>query len=62
MLKEKLKKLKEYFDSYTAEFEMENKKDQKNIQLKIDHSQRVTADMEAIISSMSLTEAEKKPG
>ncbi|MFN2340538.1 MAG: HD domain-containing protein [Halanaerobium sp.] len=59
MLKEKFKKLKEYFDSYTAEFEMENKKDQKNIQLKIDHSQRVTADMEAIISTMSLTETEK---
>ncbi|MFW5749629.1 MAG: HD domain-containing protein [Halanaerobium sp.] len=59
MLKKEFKHLKKYFNSYTAEFKMENKKDQKNIQLKIDHSKRVTADMEEIISTMSLTEEEK---
>lgn len=52
-------KLKEFFNSYTEKFNLAKKEDQKNIQLKIDHSQRVVNNMREIIAGMSLTEAEK---
>ncbi|MGM0500510.1 MAG: HD domain-containing protein [Bacillota bacterium] len=55
----KYQELKKFFDSYTAEFNLAKEKDQKNIQLKIDHSKRVTKDMEEIIAGMSLTTEEK---
>lgn len=50
---------KKYFDSYTEQFNLETEKDQKNIQLKIDHSKRVVKNMEEIISSMTVTEEEE---
>lgn len=58
-MKDKFLELKKFFDSYTAEFNLEKKKDQKNIQLKIDHSKRVTKDMEEITAEMSLSAEEK---
>jgi putative nucleotidyltransferase with HDIG domain len=58
-MKVKFQQLKKFFDSYTAKFNLENKKDQKNIQLKIDHSKRVTEDMEEIIAGMTLSTEEK---
>ncbi len=58
-MKVKFQQLKKFFDSYTAEFDLEKEKDQKNIQLKIDHSKRVTKDMEEIITGMALSREEK---
>ena len=58
-LKNKYIELKKIFDSYTAEFEMEKERDQKNIQLKIDHSKRVVTNMEEIITGISLNTEEK---
>lgn len=58
-MKDKYQKLLNWFDSYTAKFDLENKKDQKNIQLKIDHSRRVTADMEEITAGMTMNSEEK---
>jgi putative nucleotidyltransferase with HDIG domain len=58
-MQNKYQELKKFFDSYTAEFNLAKEKDQKNIQLKIDHSKRVTKDMEEIIDGMSLTTEEK---
>ena len=58
-LKNKYKELEKFFDSYTGEFNLENKKDQKNIQLKIDHSKRVVTNMKEIIAEMSLSAEEK---
>ena len=58
-MKDKFQKLKIFFDSYTAEFDLEKEKDQKNIQLKIDHSQRVTKDMSEITAGMQLGLEEK---
>lgn len=58
-MKELYQQTERYFDSYTEQFNLETEKDQKNIQLKIDHSKRVVANMEEIISGMAVTEAEK---
>ncbi len=58
-MKNKYQELKEWFDSYTKKFVMQHKKDQKNINLKIDHSRRVTKDMEEIIEGFMMTEEEK---
>jgi len=58
-MKDKFQELKKFFDSYTAEFNFEKEKDQKNIQLKIDHSKRVTKDMEKITAEMSMSTEEK---
>ncbi len=58
-MKNKYQKLLNWFDSYTAKFDLENKKDQKNIQLKIDHSRRVTADMEEITAGMTMNSDQK---
>ncbi|RAK12445.1 putative nucleotidyltransferase with HDIG domain [Halanaerobium saccharolyticum] len=58
-LKNKYMELEKFFDSYTEEFNLKNKKDQKNIQLKIDHSKRVVTNMEEIIAGLAL-EAEAK--
>lgn len=52
-------KLKDYFNEYTSQFEMEAKEDQKNIQLKIDHSLRVTKDMEEITANMEISKADQ---
>ena len=52
-------KLKDWFESYTSKFDLETEKDQKNIQLKIDHSKRVTADMEEITAGMALSREQK---
>ncbi|SIQ35055.1 HD domain-containing protein [Halanaerobium kushneri] len=52
-------KLKNWFESYTAQFEMEAEKDQKNIQLKIEHSKRVTQDMEEIIENLDINPEDK---
>jgi putative nucleotidyltransferase with HDIG domain len=59
LMKDKYLKLKKWFDSYTKDFVMKNEKDQKNINLKIDHSRRVTKDMEEIIENFRLSEDEK---
>lgn len=59
IIKNKFEELKKYFALYTKEFNLENKKDQKNIQLKIDHSRRVTTDMKKIIAGMKLSRDEK---
>jgi putative nucleotidyltransferase with HDIG domain len=58
-MENKYKELKEWFDSYTKDFAMQKKKDQKNINLKINHSRRVTEDMEEIIEDFRMTEEEK---
>lgn len=58
-MKDKFLELKKFFDLYTAEFDLEKEKDQKNIQLKIDHSKRVVENMEEIIREMSLNKEEK---
>ena len=58
-MQDKYLKLKKFFDLYTAEFNLAKEKDQKNIQLKIDHSKRVTKDMEAITAEMPLSLDEK---
>ncbi|MEC9490516.1 MAG: HD domain-containing protein [Halanaerobiales bacterium] len=58
-MKNKYQELKEWFDLYTKEFAMQNKKDQKNINLKINHSRRVTKDMEEIIKGFTMSEEEK---
>ncbi|MFP4020106.1 MAG: HD domain-containing protein [Halanaerobium sp.] len=58
-MKGKFLELKKFFDLYTAEFDLEKEKDQKNIQLKIDHSKRVVQNMEEIIREMSLNKEEK---
>ena len=58
-LKNKYNELEKFFESYTEKFNLEKEKDQKNIQLKIDHSKRVTQDMKEIIKEMSLSLAEK---
>lgn len=58
-MENKYKELKEWFDSYTKDFAMQNKKNQKNINLKINHSRRVTEDMEEIIEDFRMTEEEK---
>lgn len=52
-------KLKDFFQSYTKEFNLKKTKEQKNIDLKIDHSYRVVKNMEEIVSRMNLTEAEE---
>jgi len=52
-------KLKDFFQSYTKEFNLRKTKEQKNIDLKIDHSYRVVKNMEEIVSRMNLTEAEE---
>mgnify|MGYP006301170009 CR=1 FL=1 len=52
-------KLKNYFNEYTSQFEMKDEDDQKNIQLKIDHSLRVTKDMEEITAEMEISEADQ---
>lgn len=52
-------KLDEWFNFYTAQFKLEKEKDQKNINLKIDHSRRVAQDMAEIIKEMKITEEEK---
>ncbi len=56
---DKYKSLEKWFNSYTEKFSMKNKKDQKNIDLKINHSRRVVADMEEIIEDFTITEKEK---
>lgn len=58
-MKNKYQELKEFFDLYTAKFNLDKEKDQKNIQLKIDHSRRVTKDMETITAEMQLNTEEK---
>lgn len=58
-MKSKYFKLLKFFDSYTAEFQLKKNEDQKNINLKIDHSYRVVKNMEEIVSRMNLTEAEE---
>lgn len=58
-MKNKYRELKKWFDSYTKIFAMKNKEDQKNINLKINHSRRVTKDMEEIIKDFKMTEEEK---
>ncbi|MFW6001265.1 MAG: HD domain-containing protein [Halanaerobium sp.] len=58
-MKDKYLKLKKWFDSYTEDFVMKNEKDQKNIRLKIDHSKRVTKDIEEIIEDFEMNEDEK---
>ena len=58
-MKDKYLKLKEWFDSYTNDFTMKNEKDQQNINLKINHSKRVTKDMEEIIKNFEMNEDEK---
>ena len=58
-MRDKYKSLKKWFNSYTNKFAMENEKDQKNINLKIDHSLRVVADMEEIIGGFTMSEEEK---
>ncbi|TDO84358.1 putative nucleotidyltransferase with HDIG domain [Halanaerobium saccharolyticum] len=52
-------KLNKWFNLYTAQFELEKEKDQKNINLKIEHSRRVAQDMAEIITEMKMTEKEK---
>ncbi len=58
-MRDKYLELKRFFNLYTAEFNLAKEKDQKNIQLKIDHSKRVTKDMEAITAGMSMNLEEK---
>lgn len=58
-MKNKYLELKEWFDSYTKEFAMQNKEDQQNINLKINHSRRVTKDMEEIIEGFTMSEEDK---
>jgi putative nucleotidyltransferase with HDIG domain len=58
-MQEIYQKTKRYFNSYTDKFNLAKEKDQKNIQLKIDHSKRVVANMEEIISGMDVTEEQK---
>ena len=58
-MKSKYLKLLKFFDSYTAQFNLEKDKDQKNINLKIDHSHRVVENMEEIIVEMNLIESDQ---
>jgi len=58
-MREIYQKTKRFFNSYTDKFNLEEEKDQKNIQLKIDHSKRVVANMEEIISAMDVTDEQK---
>lgn len=55
----KYQNLKIWFKDYTNQFTLKKEKDQKNIDLKIKHSWRVTADMREIISSMKLKKEDK---
>ncbi|MEC9490776.1 MAG: HD domain-containing protein [Halanaerobiales bacterium] len=58
-MKNKFEELKKYFKRYTDRFNLGNEEDQKNIQLKIDHSKRVVKNMEEIIAETSMTDEEK---
>lgn len=55
----KYQNLKIWFKDYTNQFKLKKEKDQKNIDLKIKHSWRVTTDMWEIISSMKLQKEDK---
>lgn len=57
--KKSYNQFKDYFNKYTSQFEMKDKEDQKNIQLKVDHSLRVTKDMEEITANMKISEADQ---
>jgi len=59
VLKKKYQQLKKWFEDYTEGFFMQNKKDQDNIVLKIDHSQRVVAIMDEITDKIGLDEDQK---
>lgn len=52
-MQNKYQTLKKWFQNYTSQFELKSAKDQKNIDLKIAHSYRVTADTMEIIKQMS---------
>ena len=58
-MRDKFLELKKFFDLYTKKFDLEKEKDQKNIQLKIDHSKRVVKNIEEITGEMSLSKEEK---
>jgi HD superfamily phosphodiesterase len=58
-MQNKYLKLKKFFTSYTAQFNLKKIKDQKNIDLKIDHSIRVVENMDEITDGMQLSENDK---
>ena len=58
-MKDKYQELKKWFESYVSNFKLSEKEDQKNINLKIDHSYRVCKEMDRIVESFSLNKKEK---
>ena len=58
-MKDKYNELKEWFNNYVSKFKMQNKEDQDNIELKINHSKRVTNEMENIIEAFELSEEQR---
>lgn len=55
-MKNKYNELKTFFNKYTEKFVMDNKEDQENINLKIEHSKRVVKNMEEILVNYDLEE------